>query len=221
MVKVDPARPWDEGLLKLVLSSGTDAIVVGGTQDITMEGLKDLLWGFRDLDPSQPLFVEVSSPACLVPGADGYLVPVVLNSIHTRYLIGEHVEVLLKLGSLAEMVRPVPEFYLVLNPGSAVGLKTGSQHSLDEARIKAYFRAARLLLGARLLYLEGSGRYYGPAPLKAAREVKGEARLFYGGGISSAHQAREAGSLADTIVVGNLIYHNPKALEETVKAVKQ
>ncbi len=220
VVKLDPGRPWNDSLLRSVVESGTDAVILGGTQDIRAEAVRSLLRDLKEIKPRVPLWIEVSSEACLVPGGQGYLVPVVLNSALRRFIVGDHVRVLGAVGSLADVVRPVPEFYLVLNPDSAVARKTRSLCPLSPQEVAAYVRAARLLFGARLVYLEGSGRYFGPGCLRAARGASGDARLFYGGGIDSATRAREAGSVADTVVVGNLIYENIQRLKETVEAVR-
>ncbi|MGR5873846.1 geranylgeranylglyceryl/heptaprenylglyceryl phosphate synthase [Bacillus pacificus] len=47
-----------------------------------------------------------------------------------------------------------------------------------------------------------------------------QAKLYYGGGISNAEQAKEMAQHADTVVVGNIIYDDIKAALKTVKAVK-
>lgn len=47
-----------------------------------------------------------------------------------------------------------------------------------------------------------------------------QAKLYYGGGISNAEQAKEMAQYADTVVVGNIIYDDIKAALKTVKAVK-
>lgn len=219
ITKVDPARPWNTRLLRTVVDSGTDAVVIGGTQDMETAGVGRLLAALRAIGATVPIAIEVSSSACLQPGADTYLVPVVLNAGDRWWFIGAHHEVMIRAGTAAEIVPPVPEFYVVLNPDSAVARFTGSICPLEPEEVAAYVRTARLILGAGLVYLEGSGRFMGEELIRAAAEVRGSARLFYGGGITTAEQAELAGRWADTVVVGNLIYDRPEALAETVRAV--
>jgi putative glycerol-1-phosphate prenyltransferase len=44
--------------------------------------------------------------------------------------------------------------------------------------------------------------------------------VIYGGGITTAAQAARAGAIADTVVVGNLVYQDPLRLRGTVQALK-
>ncbi len=50
--------------------------------------------------------------------------------------------------------------------------------------------------------------------LNLLKNVKAElkqAKLYYGGGISNAEQAKEMAQYADTVVVGNIIYDDIKS----------
>lgn len=46
--------------------------------------------------------------------------------------------------------------------------------------------------------------------MRAAKDNLEEAHIFYGGGISSISDAKAAAGVADTIVVGNLVYNDIK-----------
>jgi putative glycerol-1-phosphate prenyltransferase len=48
-----------------------------------------------------------------------------------------------------------------------------------------------------------------------------KAHLIYGGGIDSSEKAGQAAQVADTVVVGNIVYSDLNKALETVQAVKQ
>ncbi|MBO1912065.1 tryptophan synthase subunit alpha, partial [Microvirga sp. 3-52] len=56
--------------------------------------------------------------------------------------------------------------------------------------------------------------------VRAAARILENTKLFYGGGIQNAQDAKEMAQIADTVIVGNVIYENFKNALSTVKAVK-
>lgn len=225
VTKLDPdKRLPPEGAVEEIATSGTDALMLSGTLNVTRENLHELL----DLVSSYglPLVVEPASPpdcAIFDNGIDHLFVPSVLNTNDVRWVVGKHYAWLRQASSIDwEMV--VPEAYIVLNPNSAVGRVTGGADcSLSGEDVAAFAQVADRYFRFPIVYIEYSGTYGGdPAIVQAASEAIEHATLYYGGGIRSAEQAAEMGRYADTIVVGgNAVYEEGiDVLRATVRAVQ-
>jgi len=217
--KLDPNRDISDGALDRICRSGTDAVIIGGTDGITFENTWELLKRVRRYDV--PCYQEVSTKSAVIPEFDGFLIPVVLNAEDPRWLIGAHHEAIRLYGRYIPWERVVPEGYVVLNPDSRVARLTKARSSLSEEEVTAYARLAEHLFRMPVVYVEYSGRYGDPRLIRAARAGIVRSRLFYGGGISTPEQAREAARLADTVVVGNLVYYNVDAAVQTVRHVRE
>jgi putative glycerol-1-phosphate prenyltransferase len=222
ITKLDPDRPLPPAALDLVLTSGTDAVIVGGTEGITRESVAALL--ARLQGAPVPIALEITAPEAAMPGASLYLVPMVLNAPSADWIAGHQAaaieQMLAVYGELIPWHLLLPEPYLVLNEASAAARRTGAA-MLTAARAAAYGALAGRLLRLPLLYVEYSGRLGDPSLLAAVREASGpDLHLVYGGGIASGAEAARMGALADTVVVGNLVYERPEALRETVTAIR-
>lgn len=68
-----------------------------------------------------------------------------------------------------------------------------------------------------VMYIEYSGVYGETNLVKAAADMLTETQLFYGGGISNYEEAEMMASIADTIIVGNIIYEDINKALKTVK----
>jgi len=221
ITKLDPDKPLSAAAAALVAGSGTDAVVIGGTQNITAAKVSRLL---SLLAPFPiPKILEVSAFDALIPGADGYFIPLVLNTTDVHWLIGAHQAAAKRLGSFLDWRLTLPEGYIVLNEEAAVAVLTGSRCHLSLPDVVAYARCAEGLFRLPVVYLEYSGRYGDINLVKAVKANLRTARLFYGGGIDSPEKASEMGRIADTVVIGNLIYADGglDLLPATVRAVKQ
>lgn len=216
--KLDPEKELDDRTLQQVCQSGTDAVIVGGTTGVTFANTFDLLARIRRYP--LPCALEVSGLQAVVPGFDLYLIPLVLNAGSTDWIFAPHVRGLKEYGAVIPWEQVITEGYVVLNQASAVAGLTQSRADLTLQDVVAYARLADKLLGLPVFYLEYSGTYGDPALVKEVKGVLENSCLFYGGGICTGEQAREMASLADTIVVGNIIYEDlPRALE-TVNAAR-
>jgi len=216
--KLDPDRTISDDALDAVCTSGTDAIIVGGSSGVTFENTVDLLSRIRRYELSCAF--ELSDPACGVPGFDGYFIPSVLNTKRSEWLIGHHVEAFKDFGHLLPWESIVGEAYLVLNPDSTVAKLTEADTRITPAEAVAYAQVADRLWNVPVLYVEYSGTFGDMDLLSRIRGTLKQAHLFYGGGIDGPDRAAQAARSADTVVVGNVVYENLAAALETVRAVR-
>ena len=216
--KLDPAKDISDTDLELICESGTDAIIVGGTDDVTLDGVLDLLVRIRRF--SVPVALEISDVEALSPGYDYYFIPSVLNSTSTTWVKDLHHAALKEYGDIMDWNEIVTEGYVILNPDCKAAIATEAVATDDVEDIRAYARLAEKVFKLPILYLEYSGTYGDVTFVEAAKDVLEETKLFYGGGITSPEQAAEMAQFADTVIVGNVVYDNLKAALKTVDAVK-
>ncbi|EZH64699.1 heptaprenylglyceryl phosphate synthase [Bacillaceae bacterium JMAK1] len=217
--KVDPARSYTEEWLADICESGTDAIIVGGSDGITIDNVTECLAAIRRY--SVPCVLEVTELEALTPGFDAYFIPVVLNSHNPAFISGLHQQALKAHGQLLDMADVIGEGYCILNRDSSAAVRTNSDTALDIDDVEAYARFSDQVLRMPVFYLEYSGKYGDPKVVKKVSETLENAQFFYGGGIKTADDAKEMAKYADTVVVGNAIYEDKKAALATVQAVKE
>ncbi|THF80722.1 heptaprenylglyceryl phosphate synthase [Cohnella fermenti] len=216
--KLDPDRTIPDEALAAVCRSGTDAILVGGSSGVTYDNTAKLLARIRRHDT--PCALELTDPENAVPGFDGYFIPMVMNARDKDWLIGHQTSAIEEFGFLLPWESVAGEAYIVLNGESTAARVSGADSAIPESRVMAYGQLADRLWRVPVVYLEYSGTF---GDMSLTRKVRGglrQARLFYGGGIRTLEQARQAGEAADTVVVGNVIYDDLEAALATVEAVK-
>jgi phosphoglycerol geranylgeranyltransferase len=218
VTKLDPDKTLSPGILEEVATSGTDAIMLSGTLNVTRDNLRALQDQVLQYD--LPVVVEPASPENALSEGFSYLfVPSVLNSADVQWVVGKHRDWVLQYPVRWDLV--VPEAYIVLNPDSAVGRVTKASCALSAKEVAAYVICADRYFSFPVVYIEYSGTYGDPAIVRAASEAVENAVLYYGGGINSAERAAEMAKYADTIVVGNAVYEQGAALlRATVRAVQ-
>lgn len=212
--KLDPDKEISDEHLDRICTSGTDAIVVGGSTGVTFDNTIDLLARVRRYE--LPCVSEVSTIEAVVPGFDLYLIPVVLNSRQGQWITGRHREALKQFGKMLPWESLVPEGYVVLNEDSTVARLTQADANLGRQDVIAYANLSEKLFRLPVCYLEYSGKFGDMELVREVRDTLEESQLFYGGGIDSAERARQALAAADTIVVGNIIYEDIERALETV-----
>ncbi|MFD1203539.1 heptaprenylglyceryl phosphate synthase [Sporosarcina contaminans] len=216
--KVDPAKTITDEQLELLAESGTDAIIVGGTDGVTLENVLDLLARIRRF--SVPAALEVSTIDSVTPGFDYFFIPTVLNSTDTKWMNGIHHAALKEYGHMMNWDEIITEGYCIMNPECKAAELTGARTVPDEEDVIAYARMAEHLFTLPVFYLEYSGKFGDVDVVRAAGSVLENTKLFYGGGIRNAEQAKQMATIADTVIVGNIIYEDLKAALSTVEAVK-
>lgn len=215
--KLDPAKDISDEHLEQVCESGTDAIIVGGTDNITLDNVLDLMARVRMY--AIPCVLEISAIEAISPGFDYYFIPMVLNSTEKKWVMDIQHKAIKEYKEMMNWDGILMEGYCIINPESKAYKKTNCTLPDDEDVI-SYAYMAEHIFKLPIFYLEYSGTYGDPKLVEKVKKELKETTLFYGGGIETVEQAREMKQFADVIVVGNSIYDNFKEALKTVKAVK-
>ncbi|QDP39247.1 heptaprenylglyceryl phosphate synthase [Radiobacillus deserti] len=216
--KLDPNKEISDEQLELICESGTDAVIVGGTDDVTLDNVLNLLARVRRY--TVPCVLEISNQESVTPGFDFYYIPTVLNSQDKKYVMDIQHKAVKEYGEVLDWSELFVEGYCVLNPEAKVFQYTNCTLPDDED-VVAYAQMAEHMFHLPIFYVEYSGTYGDPGLVEKVKEKLEDTLLFYGGGISSPEQAKEMKQFADVIVVGNSIYDNFKQALKTVLAVKE
>jgi putative glycerol-1-phosphate prenyltransferase len=213
--KLDPNKELAEDHLEKICESGTDAIIVGGTDGVTLEKVLDLMARIRRF--SVPCVLEVSTIEMVTPGFDLYFIPTILNSSDTKWITGLHHQAVKEFGEIMDWDEIVMEGYCILNEECKAAKLTNANTNLTDEEVNAYAVMAEKMFQLPIFYLEYSGKYGEVELVAKVKKSLEKTILFYGGGISTMEQAVEMAKHADVIVVGNAIYENLNLALETVK----
>lgn len=216
--KLDPAKELDDQALEAICESGTDGIMVGGSDNVTLDNTLSLLSRIRRYSVACAL--EISTLESITPGFDYFFIPTVLNAGDPQWITGMHRQALKEYGTMMDWEEIVAEGYCILNRDSKVSALTKADTALNQEDVEASALLADRLFHLPVFYLEYSGTFGDPAIVKTAADALQNARLFYGGGIKSEEQAAQMAAYADTVVIGNVVYEDLKTALRTVKAVK-
>ncbi|NQE00204.1 heptaprenylglyceryl phosphate synthase, partial [Staphylococcus xylosus] len=209
------AKPISDEDLGLICRSGTDAIMIGGTDNVTEDNVSHLMKKVNT--HSVPLIFEFSNLESIVPGFDLYFIPTVLNSMDVKFHNGMLLEALKNYGYLIDFEEIVFEGYVVLNPDCKVAKLTQANTQITTEDIEAYAQMINDIYKLPVMYIEYSGVYGEVDMVEAAAYSLSNTQLFYGGGISDYEEAEAMASVADTIIVGNIIYEDINKALKTVK----
>lgn len=215
ITKLDPDKELSDEVADGIASSGTDAVVVGGTQGVTRKKAKEFLSVLDDT--GVPVVVEPSNPANVVRDGHDLLVPTVLNAGSVDWVVGAHKE-WARVEENIDWSSVHPEAYIVMNPDSAVGRVTEAETKIAPDEAAAYAEVADSFFDLPIVYVEYSGTYGNPDVVEAVENAVVGATLFYGGGIDGYDKANEMAQYADCIVVGDVAHEEGlDALRETVR----
>lgn len=212
--KLDPNKEISDADLEKVCESGTDAIMVGGTDGVTLENVLDLMARIRRY--TVPCILEISSIETVTPGFDLYFIPTILNSRDAKWITELHHQAVKEFGEVMDWNEIVMEGYCILNDECKAAKLTSAQTDLSIDDVKAHAMMAEKMFHLPIFYLEYSGKYGDPQLVAEVKNVLEDTKLFYGGGIETSKQAAEISQYADVIVVGNAIYEN---IDEALKTV--
>jgi len=205
ITKLDPDKKINPKIIEEIIETGTDAIMISGTQHVTKDNVTELLEMLKEYDI--PKILEPATPAGLVyKNIDWLFVPSVFNTKYSLYINGLH-KIWIKMHKDNinwDMV--VPEAYIILNPRCAAAKVSKAEEMTLEGTVATAVCAERYF-NFPVVYIEYSGTYGDPNIVRAVKESLTKAQLLYGGGINTKERAEEMSKWA-TIVVGNTIYEN-------------
>ncbi|MEW9051626.1 MAG: heptaprenylglyceryl phosphate synthase [Neobacillus sp.] len=216
--KLDPNKQISDEDLEKICESGTDAVIVGGTDGVTLENVLDLMARIRRY--TVPCVLEVSSLETVTPGFDLYFIPTILNSSNVEWITGLHHQAVKEFGEIMDWEEIVMEGYCILNEDCKAAKLTSAKTDLTVNDVSSYAMMAEKMFHLPIFYLEYSGKYGDVKVVADAKKTLKNTTLFYGGGITNIEQAVEMAAHADVIVVGNAIYDDFDSALATVKAVR-
>ncbi|WP_075979871.1 heptaprenylglyceryl phosphate synthase [Bacillus massilinigeriensis] len=213
--KLDPNKELSDIDLEKICESGTDAIIIGGSDGVTLENVLNLMAKVRRY--TVPCIQEVSNIESVTPGFDLYFIPTVLNSTDPKWITGLHQQAVKEYGEIMNWEDILVSGYCILNPDCKAAKLTNALTNLDSDDVVSYAMMAERMFHLPIFYLEYSGTYGDPKLVEKVKNNLENTTLFYGGGIHTLDDAKEMMNHADVVVVGNALYEN---LEEALKTVK-
>lgn len=215
VTKLDPDKPIGERDVAAIVDSGTDAVFVSGTQNITKDNVARLVDMLAQYDI--PKVLEPAGTPGMRGDLDFAFIPSVFNTKNPKWLVGAHKD-FVRDYEVDYWDKIVPEAYIVLNPFSAVAVVTRAQTGLSVADAAAYAQVADRFFHFPVVYVEYSGTFGNPDLVRAVKAKLNASVLYYGGGIDSREKAELMAKYADTIVVGNAVYKKGgvEMLKETI-----
>ena len=226
MALIDPDKqsPEEAGAIALRLrNAGTDAIMIGGSTDVTQEKLDATALAIKSA-VDLPTIYFPSTANAMSKHIDAIYFMSMVNSTDVRMVIGEQVKGSLYVKKLG--IEPISMGYVIIEPGMKVG-EVGNANVVkrDDLQTAAAYALTAEYFGMNFVYLEAGSGADRPVPPEMIAAVKKmiSVPLIIGGGIRTAKDAeaaRKAG--ADAIVTGTFIERcsDSSILKDVVSAAK-
>jgi len=223
---IDPDKQTEEeaaDIAKRAREAGTDAIMIGGSTDVTQDNLDATSKAIKKAC-GLPTIYFPSGAHAISGNCDAIFFMSMVNSTDISMVMGEQVKgslITKKLG-----LEPISMGYIIVEPGMKVG-EVGQAKPIkrdDPEKAMAYALACEYL-GMSFVYLEAGSGADKPVPQEMIKAVKGilSVPLIVGGGIrtpAAAEAARLAG--ADAVVTGTFVERcsDDSELRNVIKASK-
>jgi phosphoglycerol geranylgeranyltransferase len=226
MTLIDPAKQDYERAGEIAAAAekaGTDAIMVGGSTDVTQENLDQTILAIKKRI-NVPVIYFPSGAHAISRHSDAIYFMSMLNSRNRRNVIGEQVvgaPIIAKLD-----LETISMGYVIVEPGMKVG-EVGEAEVIKRNDLQAAvaYGLAAQFMGMELVYYEAGSGAPEPVPSEMVAAVKSKLKIpvIVGGGIRSPEQAaalKKAG--ADIIVTGTVVEDGQFSgkLEAIIRAVK-
>ena len=226
MTLIDPAKqPYDQAaeIAATAERLGTDAIMVGGSTDVTQENLDQTVLAIKKCVKT-PIIYFPSGAHAISRYTDAIYFMSMLNSRNLKNIIGEQVAGAAIINQIG--LETVGMGYMIVEPGMKVG-EVGEADVIkrDDLQTAISYGLAAQFLGMDVVYYEAGSGAPEPVPVEMVAAIKSKVRLpvIIGGGIRTPEQAKhlkQAG--ADVIVTGTICENGAfeSRLGEIIRAVK-
>ena len=147
--KLDPNKEISDEQLELICESGTDAVIVGGSDGVTLENVLELMSRVRRY--TVPCVLEVSTIESITPGFDLYFIPSILNSRDPNWINGLHHRAVKEFGEIMDWEEIVMEGYCILNNDCKAAELTSANADLSHEDVVAYAMMAEKMFKPPIL----------------------------------------------------------------------
>lgn len=220
---IDPervTRPQASGIAGKAKSSGTSAIMIGGSTFVSTTHLDNVIRAVKRT-VRIPVILFPNNVTGISRHADAIWFMSLLNSVDPYFLMGAQIlgaPLVKKYG-----LEPIPLGYVIIGDGGTAGV-VGKAIPVpyNKPKLAVAHALAGQYLGMRFIYLEAGSGAKKPVPPEMIRIVKNsiDVPLIVGGGIKSRRQALTAASAgADIIVTGNIV-ENTKARRKVSEIIE-